>query len=44
MEDLGASEDLPYQEYPVKILETSESVTPHVSNPHDYVNHMLKRP
>jgi hypothetical protein len=21
-----------------------ETVTPHVSNPHDYVNHMFKRP
>jgi hypothetical protein len=27
MEDLGAKEDLLYQEYPVKILETSERVT-----------------
>jgi hypothetical protein len=27
MEDLGAKEDLSYQEYPVKILETPESVT-----------------
>jgi hypothetical protein len=27
MEDLNASEDLSYQEYPVKILETSERVT-----------------
>jgi hypothetical protein len=27
MEDLDASEDLSYQEYPVKILETSERVT-----------------
>jgi hypothetical protein len=27
MEDLGASEDLSYQEYPIKILETSERVT-----------------
>jgi hypothetical protein len=27
MEDLSASEDLSYQEYPVKILETSERVT-----------------
>jgi hypothetical protein len=27
MEDLGATEDLSYQEYPVKILETSERVT-----------------
>jgi hypothetical protein len=27
MEDLGAKEDLSYQEYPVKILETSERVT-----------------
>jgi hypothetical protein len=26
-EDLDASEDLSYQEYPVKILETSETVT-----------------
>jgi hypothetical protein len=27
MEDLDAKEDLFYQEYPVKILETSEKVT-----------------
>jgi hypothetical protein len=27
MEDLEAKEDLSYQEYPVKILETSERVT-----------------
>jgi hypothetical protein len=27
MEDLDASEDLSYQEYPVKILETFERVT-----------------
>jgi hypothetical protein len=27
MEDLDAKEDLSYQEYPIKILETSESVT-----------------
>jgi hypothetical protein len=27
MEDLSVSEDLSYQEYPVKILETSERVT-----------------
>jgi hypothetical protein len=27
MEDLDASEDLSYQEYPVKILDTSERVT-----------------
>jgi hypothetical protein len=27
MEDLNASEDLSYQEYPIKILETSERVT-----------------
>jgi hypothetical protein len=27
MEDLGAKEDLSHQEYPVKILETSERVT-----------------
>jgi hypothetical protein len=27
MEDLDASEDLSYQEYPIKILETSERVT-----------------
>jgi hypothetical protein len=27
MEDLDAKEDLPYQEYPIKILETSERVT-----------------
>jgi hypothetical protein len=27
MEDLNAKEDLSYQEYPVKILETSERVT-----------------
>jgi hypothetical protein len=27
MKDLDASEDLSYQEYPVKILETSERVT-----------------
>jgi hypothetical protein len=27
MEDLKASEDLPYHEYPVKILETSERIT-----------------
>jgi hypothetical protein len=27
MNDLSASEDLSYQEYPVKILETSETVT-----------------
>jgi hypothetical protein len=27
MEDLNASEDLSYQEYPDKILETSERVT-----------------
>jgi hypothetical protein len=27
MEDLDAIEDLSYQEYPVKILETSERVT-----------------
>jgi hypothetical protein len=27
MEDLNASEDLSYQEYPDKILETSEGVT-----------------
>jgi hypothetical protein len=27
MEDLGATEDLSYQEYHVKILETSERVT-----------------
>jgi hypothetical protein len=28
MEDLNAKEDLSFQEYPVKILETSERVTP----------------
>jgi hypothetical protein len=27
MEDLDAKEDLSYQEYPVKILETSERIT-----------------
>jgi hypothetical protein len=27
MEDLGAKDDLSYQEYPVKILETSERIT-----------------
>jgi hypothetical protein len=27
MEDMDAKEDLPYQEYPIKILETSERVT-----------------
>jgi hypothetical protein len=27
MEDLDAQEDLSYQEYPVKVLETSERVT-----------------
>jgi hypothetical protein len=27
MEDLNAKEDLSYQEYPVRILETSERVT-----------------
>jgi hypothetical protein len=27
MEDMDAKEDLSYQEYPVKILETSERVT-----------------
>jgi hypothetical protein len=27
MEDLDAKEDLSYEEYPVKILETSERVT-----------------
>jgi hypothetical protein len=27
MEDLDAKEDLSYQEFPVKILETSERVT-----------------
>jgi hypothetical protein len=27
IEDFDAKEDLSYQEYPVKILETSESVT-----------------
>jgi hypothetical protein len=27
MEDLDAKEDISYQEYPVKILETSERVT-----------------
>jgi hypothetical protein len=27
MEDLSASEGLPYQEYAIKILETSERVT-----------------
>jgi hypothetical protein len=27
LEDLDAKEDLSYQEYPVKILETSEGVT-----------------
>jgi hypothetical protein len=27
MEDLSASEDLSYQEYPIKILDTSERVT-----------------
>jgi hypothetical protein len=27
MEDLDAKEDLSYQEYPVRILETSERVT-----------------
>jgi hypothetical protein len=27
MEDMDAKEDLSYQEYPVKILETSEGVT-----------------
>jgi hypothetical protein len=27
MEDLNAKEDLSYQEYPIKILETSERVT-----------------
>jgi hypothetical protein len=27
MDDLDAKEDLSYQEYPVKILETSERVT-----------------
>jgi hypothetical protein len=26
-EDMDAKEDLPYQEYPIKILETSERVT-----------------
>ncbi len=104
MEDLDAKEDFSYQEYPVKILETSErvtrnkrikmckvqwshhtkeevmwesedflhsrhpvcslsllepfsfqisgrdfvlggrAVTPHVSNPYDYVNQVFKRP
>jgi hypothetical protein len=29
MEDLDAKEDLSYQEYPVKILKTSERVTRH---------------
>jgi hypothetical protein len=29
VEDLDAKEDLSYQEYPVKILETSERVTRH---------------
>jgi hypothetical protein len=27
MEDLDVKEDISYQEYPIKILETSESVT-----------------
>jgi hypothetical protein len=27
MEDLDAKEDLSYQEYPIKILETTERVT-----------------
>jgi hypothetical protein len=27
MEDLNASEDVSYQEYPIKVLETSERVT-----------------
>jgi hypothetical protein len=27
LEDLVISEDLPYQEYPIKILQTSEGVT-----------------
>jgi hypothetical protein len=27
MEDLNAKEDLSYQEYPIKILETSKRVT-----------------
>jgi hypothetical protein len=27
MQDLSTSEDLPYQEYPIKILEASERVT-----------------
>jgi hypothetical protein len=27
MEDMDAKEDISYQEYPIKILETSESVT-----------------
>jgi hypothetical protein len=27
MEDLDAQEDLSYQEYPVKVLETSERIT-----------------
>jgi hypothetical protein len=27
MEDMDAKEDLSYQEYPIKILETSKSVT-----------------
>jgi hypothetical protein len=27
MEDLDAKEDLSYQEYPIKILETSERIT-----------------
>jgi hypothetical protein len=28
MEDLDAKEDISYQEYPIKILETSKRVTP----------------
>jgi hypothetical protein len=26
------------------MMEEMDSVTPRVSNPHDYVNHMFKRP
>jgi hypothetical protein len=32
MEDLDAKEDLFYQEYPVKILETSERITRNKKN------------
>jgi hypothetical protein len=33
-----------YHPKPVISLERLSYVTPHVSNPHDYVNHMFKRP